>query len=202
MDAPSARPELPGFGADAPHELVAFRQTDYDVPFWARDNSQPGRWNVIGDPPTQYWSLHPDGAWAEFLRQEELTAVGDLERLRRPIWVCRISLAPLADLRRADERARWSVTPDDLIDSDWTRCQRLAGTLREHGIAGVIAPSAAIAGHDSLTVFGPRRAIDLHRRPVLHSTVPAAVVARGAPDPALLDRIRRVVNPGAPDALF
>lgn len=202
MDAPSAQPELPGFDAAGPREVLAFRQTDYDVPFWARGNSHPGRWNVAGDPPTQYWSLHPDGAWAEFVRQEELVDPDDLERLRRPIWVCRIRVAPLVDLRHDDERDRWSVTRDALTDPDWMRCQRLAGTLREHGVAGVIAPSAAIDGHANVTFFGPRRAIHLHRRPVLHSTVPAAVVARGAPDPDLLGRVRRGTTPGAPEPLF
>jgi RES domain-containing protein len=202
VDAPSAQPELPGFDADGPREWLAFRQTDYDVPFWARNNSHPGRWNRAGDPPTQYWSLHPDGAWAEFLHQEELGDPGDLTRLRRPIWVCRIRVAPLVDLRRDDERDRWAVPLDALTDSDWSTCQRLAGTLREQRVAGVIAPSAVIDGHDNLTLFGPRRAIALHRKPVLHSTVPAAMVARGAPDPALLTRVRRGTAPGAPEPLF
>lgn len=202
MDAPSAQPELAGFGAEGPGEVLAFRQTDYDVPFWARSNSHPGRWNVAGDPPTQYWSLHPDGAWAEFVRQEELTDVDDLARLRRLIWVCRIRVAPLVDLRREDERDRWAVTLDALTDPDWTACQRLAGTLRERHVAGVIAPSAVLDGHANLTFFGPRRAIALHRTPVLHSAVPAAMVARGAPDADLLARVRSGAAPGTPEPLF
>lgn len=90
----------------------------------------------------------------------------------------------------------------ELKGSDWAACQRLGRTLRAHRIAGLIAPSAAIEGHDNLTFFGPRRAVALHRTPVLHSTVPAAMVSRGAPDPGLLARIVRGTAPGAPDSLF
>jgi RES domain-containing protein len=202
VDGPSAQPEFSGVDPGGPQELLAFRQTDYDVPFWARSNSHPGRWNRPGDPSTQYWSLHPDGAWAEFLRQEELTAADDVDALRRPIWVCRISLAPLADLRSDEQRDRWGIAADALVDPDWAACQDLARTLREQRVAGVIAPSAAIEGHDNLTIFGPRRAIDLHRTPVLHSTVPAAMAARGAPDPGLLSRITRRTSSGGPDRLL
>lgn len=202
MAVSSAQPELPGLAHQAPFERLAFRQTDYDVPFWARSNSQPGRWNKAGDAPTQYWSLHPDGAWAEFVRQEELTDPAAILALHRPIWVCRISLAPLVDLREDEERVRYGVTAGELVSSDWTACQRLGRRLRADGAPGVLAPSAALAGHDNLTIFGPRRAIALHRRPVLHSTVPAAVVARGAPEPGLVERVRQWASPDAPDRLF
>lgn len=200
--APNAQAELFGFAAAEPCELLAFRQTDYDVPFWARNNSYDGRWNVAGDPPTQYWSMHPDGAWAEFLRQEELQDAADVRLIRRPIWVCRIVIGSLLDLRGTSQQEQHEIAPTDLVDPDWGACQRLARRLRAAGVGAILSPSAALDGHDNLTIFGARRAIHLHRRPVLQSTVPAAIVARGRPSPELLDAIRRTTPTPGSDQLF
>lgn len=166
-------------------ELVAFRYSDYDVPFWVRPNSRAGRWHVTGDPPTQYWSTTPDGAWAELIRAEELTREDELDLLRMPMWVCRIPCLGLVDLREAAAQQRLGLTAADLMSEDWSKCQEAAAELR--GTArGVITPSAAIDGASNVTLFGARRAIDFEHQPRLAAAVPSAVVAHGRPRPGLI----------------
>lgn len=195
-----SQPELAGFEAPRPREFVAFRQTDYDVPFWARNNTYPGRWNRPGDEATQYWSLDPDGAWAEFVRQEELGS-NDLPLIRRPMWICRISIGSLIDLRERHVREQHSTDLGTLLGADWEPCQLLAAKLRAAGAGGLLTPSAALDGCSNLTIFGPRRAIDWTRRPALHSTVPAAITAVGGPTADIVERVGG--RPGSPpDRLF
>lgn len=175
---------------DGDTEIVAFRYSTYDVPFWVRPNSRPGRWHVVGEPPTQYWSTTPDGAWAELIRAEELTLEGELDLLRMPIWVCRIPCLGLVDLRQEAERDALGLSIADLISDDWSACQRAGEHLR--GTArGVITPSAAMESGANVTLFGPRRAIALEQRPALASAVPSAVVALGRPRPGLLPLVRQ-----------
>lgn len=178
--------------------VIAFRWTDYDVPFWARENSRDGRWNYADQGITQYWSLTPEAAWAELVRAEDLRTEEDLDEVRMPIWIARIPSLGLVDLRTPDGRGKYGISADALTDSDWTPCQEVAADLRKRGSRGVMTPSAALSGHASLTLFGPRRAINWASRPALASTVPAARVATGRPPPEadLLTRVRRREPPG------
>jgi RES domain-containing protein len=182
--------ELSGGPAGPPpaDDLVAFRYCSYDVPFWVRPNTREGRWNRIGDPPTQYWALSPEAAWAELIRHEDLRTEEALAELRMPMWVCRVPATGIVDLCDPAVRARYGLTLDDLTDEDWTACQCASATLRQE-VRGVIAPSAALPGARTLTLFGPRRLIALEDRPALASAVPGAVVAIGRPPPGLLVRI-------------
>jgi RES domain-containing protein len=198
---PSAQAELPGLVEHAPAELIAFRQTDYDMPFWARDNTYPGRFNAAGDPPTQYWALHPDAAWAELLRQEEVGDEATVALVRRAIWTCRVPRGTFVDLRDAETCASYGVEPDTLTAADWAPCQRLAARLRDERCPGILSPSAALEGHTNLTIFGAKRAIDWQRRPALRSQIPATVVAVGSPPEGLVDRVPRV-PPQDPSTLF
>ena len=178
-----------GSGAGDP-ELIAFRYCDYDVPFWVRANSREGRWHVVGDPPTQYWSTTPDGAWAELIRAEELTLEDELDLLRMPIWVCRIPCLGLIDLRDSASQEQHGITAADLTSEDWSACQRVATHVRASA-RGVISPSAAMDDASNVTLFGPRRAIALEQRPALASAVPSAVVAHGRPRPGLIPSVLR-----------
>jgi len=184
------------FSGEPRGELVAFRWTDYDVPFWARENSLDGRWNYGGHDSTQYWSLTPEAAWAELIRHENLQSEDDLDLVRKPFWIARIPSLGLVDLRQPDIRERHEVTEDDLIDDDWTVCQELAVSLRQGASRGVIAASAALPADASVTLFGRRRAIDWANSPALASTVPAARVAIGRPPEGLLPRVRYRSRPG------
>lgn len=194
-------PELPGVGSRAATTLVAFRWSTYDVPFWARANTRPGRWHVAGDEPTQYWSLDPHAAWAELIRQESLTHEDELEHVRMPLWVCRVRPSPIVDLRDAETRAEHGIAADALVAEDWSACQELGGRLRRQGVAGVVAPCAALPSASNLTVFGPRRAIDWSTSPVLASTVPAVISAVGRPPRGLVRRVQQV-STARSDTLF
>lgn len=173
-----------------PGSLTVFRYCDYDVPFWARPNSRPGRWHVVGDPPTQYWSMTPDAAWAELIRAESLRTKPDLDLVHMPLWVCRVPTTGLVDLRRAEIRELAGLGADDLVADDWSACQAVGARLRATD-AGVIGPCAALDGHANVTIFGVRRQIDWRARPALASAVPAAVVAIGRPPTGLVCLVRR-----------
>jgi hypothetical protein len=86
------------FAGDKGTTYTAFRWSDYDVPFWARGNTRPGRWHRVGDGPTQYWTLCPEAAWAELIRAENLQTEDELDLVRMPLWVCRIPATGLLDL--------------------------------------------------------------------------------------------------------
>lgn len=178
---------------------MAFRYSSYDVPFWVRPNTLPQRWNLAGEGCTQYWSLSPEGAWAEHIRANDVTTEAELEEVRIPIWVCRLSCMGLIDLRQAEARDHYELTAADLTSPDWSACQRAATRMRMEGARGLLTPSAALADAANVTLFGPRRQITFDRRPALASAVPATIVAIGRPPRKLVERVIRRM---APDRLF
>lgn len=176
--------------AHAQQELVAFRFCSYDVPFWVRPNTRPGRWHLAGAEPTQYWSLTPEGAWAELIRYEELRTEEELDEIRTAMWVCRLPHTGLADLTDAEVRDRYNLTVKDLTADAWDACQRAAGEIRREA-RGVLAPSAALADTVNVTLFGPRRVIAFQRMPALASAIPGAIAAIGRPPHGLVGRVQR-----------
>src|SRR5437660_9611813 len=75
--------------------MIVFRQVDARYPFLWEDDSQPaGRWHADGEGPAHYFADTPDGAWAEFLRHEEITDPEDLPTIRRQMWAVQIDDAP------------------------------------------------------------------------------------------------------------
>ncbi|MCP9490194.1 MAG: RES family NAD+ phosphorylase [Solirubrobacteraceae bacterium MAG38_C4-C5] len=185
----------------APGTLTAFRFSTYDVPFWARPNTRAGRWNRVGDDPTQYWSLSPAGAWAELIRAEGLTRERELDLVQMPLWVCTVPATLMHDLHDPGVQASYGLDFTDLIDDDHTACQAAARALRAD-CPGVIAPCPALDGHANLTLFGARRAIEWLSQPALASTIPAAVAAIGRPPRDLLARVRRPSTPSPQAQLF
>jgi RES domain-containing protein len=176
--------------AQVQHELVAFRYCSYDVPFWVRPNTRPGRWHVAGAEPTQYWSLTPEGAWAELIRYEELATEEQLDEIRTTMWVCRLPRMGLADLTDDELRNRYNLTGNDLTADAWDACQHAAVEIRREA-RGVLAPSAALADTLNVTLFGPRRLIAFQRTPALASAVPGAIAAIGRPPRGLVGRVQR-----------
>jgi autotransporter translocation and assembly factor TamB len=69
----------------------------------------------------------------------------ELEEVRIPIWVSRLSSMGLPDLRYADVRDPFDVTLGDLTADDWSACQRAGVAMRAEGVRGVLSPSAALA---------------------------------------------------------
>jgi RES domain-containing protein len=166
------------------------------VPFWVRANTRPGRWHVVGDPPTQYWSLTPAGAWAELIRCEGLTTEAELNDIRIAIWVCRLSSMGLADLHTPEIRDHYNLRLSDLTTDTWAACQQAGSKIRADGARGILAPSAGLPNAVNLTLFGPRRTIAFDRKPALASAVPSAIAAIGRPPKGLVDRVlRRTVSP-------
>ena len=75
--------------------MIVFRQVDARYPFLWEDASQPaGRWHGDGEGPAHYFADTPDGAWAEFIRHEEIDDVADLPTIRRQMWAVEIGNEP------------------------------------------------------------------------------------------------------------
>src|SRR3989454_11686255 len=134
--APCARP-----GARAGHavrHMIAFRQVDARYPFLWEDASQPaGRWHGEGEGPAHYFADTPDGAWAEFLRHEEIADPDDLATIRRQMWAVEIG----------DVRARHITLPASVLFGGietYARCQSRARALRAKGVRRIAAVSAAL----------------------------------------------------------
>jgi hypothetical protein len=167
-----------------------FRYSDYDTPFWARNNRDSGRWHRVGDGATQYLSTTPNGAWAELARNENLRTEAELLQVRMPIWAVTLRQQGLADYSTFEKAEKAGFAPDALIDDDYDRCQTEGRRLRETGFMGVVAPSAALPEVVNVTIFG-RRILSKWGVPTsLASSIPGCVVALGCPYPGLSERVR------------
>lgn len=118
--------------------MIAFRQVDARYPFLWEDARQPaGRWHATGDGPAHYFADTPDGAWAEFLRHEEITDPRELVTIRRQMWAVEIGDAPAMRVE----------LPDDTLTGGrdtYPACQRAAAALRRDGATRLVARSAAL----------------------------------------------------------
>jgi RES domain-containing protein len=181
-----SRPDPPTMSLD---NVIAWRYSNYDTPFWARPNTRDGRWNIAGEAPVQYLTLEPNAAWAELIRAEDLHSEQDVAMVRMPIWVAAVNVV-LVDYSTFTKADQAGFAPEALIDDDWQRCQEEGRRLRQLGYGGVIAPSAAL--HDALnvTVFGARILWSWARRPPMASAISATVAAVGSPPEGLVERVR------------
>ena len=118
--------------------MIVFRQADARYPFLWEDRRQPAaRWHAGGDGPAHYFADTPDGAWAEFLRHEEITDAADLATIRRRMWAVEIP----------DEPAVPVPLPREVLTGDadsYARCQSAAVQVRNAGARRLVAPSAAL----------------------------------------------------------
>lgn len=173
-------------------EDVLIRYSNYDTPFWVRENTKAGRWHTPGDGPTQYLSFTTDGAWADLIRAENLRTEEEVRLVRMPLWQARIDQSNIVDYGTFELAEDAGFPADAFINDDHRRCRVEGKSLRDAGYAGVIAPSAALPGERTLTLFGPRVSVDWNSRPGLSSAVPASVLTQGAPPPGLVSRVRSV----------
>jgi hypothetical protein len=81
----------------------------------------------------------PDGAWAEFLRHEEITDADDLRGVERSIWA--VEVPP--DEPRPARPALDAATLRGGLES-YAACQAEARRLRARGARSLNAPSAAL----------------------------------------------------------
>ena len=116
--------------------MIAFRHTDPRFPFLREDASQPaGRWNAPGDL-AHYFCDTPDGAWAEFLRHEEIHDPQDLSTIRRALWAVEIGEEPSLQSTLATETVIGGP-------ETWPECQQWTRE-RRIDVKGITAPSAAL----------------------------------------------------------
>lgn len=138
--------------------MIVFRHGDPRFPFLWEDASQPpGRWHGDGEGPTNYFSDTPDGAWAEFLRHEEIRDVADLATIRRAIWAVEIDTEPAV---HADLPVKVQTGGRETYE----RCRAEARRLRAGGGTRLDAPAAALLPNgacgdrvDGGLTPGPRR---------------------------------------------
>ena len=120
---------------------VYYRHADPRFPFlWEAPPQPPGRWHAAGDAPATYLADTPDGAWAEFLRHEEITDPDDLAGIERRLWAVEVPDDVVA-------RAPRTYLADDVATggaSSYPDCQADARALRDRGADALHAPSAAL----------------------------------------------------------
>ncbi len=174
--------------------MIVFRHADPSVPFLWEDASQPpGRWHAQGEGPAHYFSDTPDGAWAEFLRHEEITDPADLAHVRRTIWAIEIP-----DDEPAERPALDSATITGGRET-FERCHGEARRLRAKGASRLDMVSAALVATSAFGFVvngglkpGPQRE---PRTIVLFGPRPALVgwraVYEGRPSAELLARVRQ-----------
>jgi len=174
--------------------MIAFRQVDRRYPFLWADTHQPaGRWHAKGEGPAHYFADTPDGAWAEFLRHEEITDAEDVATIRRRIWAVEIG----------DEPAEHPALPERVLTGgpeSYARCQAEARRLRDAGVRRMVAPSAALVrgGARGVSVDsaggGIRHAADRDGRVIVIFGAPGALIGwiaadGGFPSANLLERV-------------
>ena len=171
---------------------VLFRHGDPRFPFLWEDTEQPAaRWHGHGEGPAHYFADTPHGAWAEFLRHEEIRDEADLAHVARALYAVEVPDEP-------------AVTPTlelGVVMGDpttYAACRDEARALRAAGGSRLHAPSAALlaAGASGERVDGGPRAgpprdgtviVLFGRRPDL---VGWLAVHAGRPGEELLPRVR------------
>jgi RES domain len=118
--------------------MIGFRQVDARYPFLWENSRQPeGRWHAAGEGPAHYTADTPDGAWAEFLRHEEITDPEDVPTIRRQLWAVDLGDEPAEPVRLPMAVLSGGV-------ETYQRCQHEAAALRRRGHTRIVAPSAAL----------------------------------------------------------
>ena len=118
--------------------MIGFRHADPRHPFlWEGADQPAARWHAAGAGPVHCFCDTPDGAWAEFLRHEEISDPEDVATIRRALWAVDLGDPPLA----SPDLPREALTGGRMT---YAACQEEAGRLRRMGAAGLQAPAAAL----------------------------------------------------------
>ena len=118
---------------------TGYRHADGRYPFlWEGQSQPPARWHGTGQGPCQYFADTPDGAWAEFLRHEEITDPDDLIGVARSMWAVQIPDDIIDHSHQINE-------PDAYGDeTPYSVCQERARAARDSGATALAVPSAAL----------------------------------------------------------
>jgi RES domain len=171
--------------------VLVFRHADRRLPFLWEGAGQPGaRWNLPGVGPVHYFADTPEGAWAEFLRHEEITRPEDLETIARAIWAVEV---PDDAWSAPDLPVEVMTGGPEMYDA----CRAAAGRLRDSGASGLRAPSAALRPGQASgwrveggLQPGPRRDGVTHALFGARPDLVGWLAALGRPDADLLRRVR------------
>jgi hypothetical protein len=172
--------------------MIWFRHAEPGSPFlWEVSDQPAARWHAEGDGPAHYLADTSDGAWAEFVRHEEIKDPADLAGVQRAIWAVEVP----------DEPAQSVELPESTLLGDHTSyaaCQTEAKRLRDAGAKRIVVPSAALlpGGAAGQLVRG-----GLHPAPPRNGTVAVlfgprpdlvgwAAVHEGRPRADLLTKVR------------
>lgn len=118
--------------------MIGFWQCDARCPWlWEGPGQPAARWHAAGEGPAHYFADTPDGAWADFLRQEEIREVADLEHVRRAVWAADLGEEPVARVALPPEASNGP-------GAGYEACQEAARRLRAAGHRRLEAPSAAL----------------------------------------------------------
>jgi hypothetical protein len=119
--------------------MIVYRHADPRFPFLWEGSDQPAaRWHGAGEGPVQYFADTPDGAWAEFLRHEGITAESELVNVRRALWAVEVP----DDLPAERPRLAEALLTGGL--DSYKACQKEARRLRNDGALALRASSAAL----------------------------------------------------------
>jgi hypothetical protein len=119
--------------------MILYRHADPRFPFlWESADQPPARWHGSGEGPVQYFSDTPDGAWAEFLRHENITEESELMNVRRALWAVE---AP-DELPAVAPQVAQAVLTGGLVT--YEDCRKEARRVRNSGATALRAPSAAL----------------------------------------------------------
>ena len=171
--------------------MIVFRQVDARYPFLWEDARQPaGRWHGDREGPAHYFADTPDGAWAEFLRHEEITDPGDLPTIRRQMWAVDIGDAPAVRVDLPEATLTGSR-------DTYAACQRAAGALRRSGVTRLVARTAALVAGGARAVRianGERDAAPRDGQTIVIFGPPADLAGwiaadQASPSADLLDRV-------------
>jgi hypothetical protein len=117
---------------------IGFRHCDPRFPFlWASSRQPAARWHGPGAGPAHYFADTPIGAWAEFLRHEEIRDPEDLQGIRRSVWAAELP----------DDDYHVPHLPKGQLRGGagtYANCQAEAARLRAAGAVRIQAPSAAL----------------------------------------------------------
>jgi hypothetical protein len=118
--------------------MICYRNCDRRWPFlWETSDQPSARWNAAGDGPAQYLADTPYGAWAEFLRHEEIHDEVDLMGVSRALWAVDVDVA-----NAVPPGLPTAVMTGDI--GTYAACQAEARNLRDDGVSELRAPSAAL----------------------------------------------------------
>lgn len=163
--------------------------TRHDLLSFADPARTEGRYHTLGGAGTWYASDREQAAWAELFRHFLDEGVDPFE-VRRRVGAVDVDVEVL-DLTDDVVVASLGLRAVDLIGDDYSRTQVLADEARRAGFDGILGPSAALPGCQTLVLFAPG----------ITSATPQTSRVR-QPPPRMADLIRSIrLHRGMPGAV-